>query len=205
MSAERHAADTVVHVRDADDALVREVALVHARARAAEYLVREDPAAAARALRGLTRSSGAVFDALRATARPQSAYGVADAVALAGLLGGFRASGGSVRFAASGPEGQLSPHGESAVRSLLGEVLAAGDGAGSLSVTLTWSPEDLDVLVVLGPHPGRASVTAGDLVRSWELVQTAGGSLRVESPSAGGTVVAATLPVPGRVGARIGP
>ncbi|MGY1650231.1 hypothetical protein [Geodermatophilus sp. SYSU D01119] len=181
-------------VRTAHESLVREVALVHARARAAEYLVREDPAAAARALRGLTVSSGAVWDALR-TSAPVPRTG---AVVLPDLLGGFRAAGGSVRFAATGPEQRLSPDGAAAVRALVEEVLAAGvDVAGSLSVALTWSATHLDLLVVLGPSADAAAVpvTAVDLLRSAGAVLAAGGTVRVETPEAGGTVVAASLPV----------
>ncbi|MGY1701469.1 hypothetical protein [Geodermatophilus sp. SYSU D00766] len=200
----------VLDARDDHDALVREAALVHARARAAEHLVREDPAAAVRALRGLTRSSGAVYDALRAGALPEPADtgALAGPVALADLLGGFRASGGAVRFTASGPEGRLSPEGEAAVRSLLDEVLRSAGAAASpsvspsasLSVSLTWSPTHLDLLVVLAPPPGHvagpAPVAAGDLARCRELVRRAGGSLRVETPDSGGSLVAAALPVP---------
>ncbi|SNS32310.1 hypothetical protein SAMN04488107_2202 [Geodermatophilus saharensis] len=193
-----------LEVRDDHDALVREAALVHARARAAEHLVREDPAAAVRALRGLTRSSGAVYDALRAGVLPEpagdDAGALAGPVALADLLGGFRASGGAVRFTATGPEGRLSPEGEAAVRSLLGEVLRSAGAAASLSVSLTWSATHLDLLVVLDPpRGGRAAppapVTAGDLARCREPVRRAGGSLRVEIPESGGSVVAAALPV----------
>ena len=196
----RQYAATTLHVRDEHSALVREAALVHARARAAEHLVREDPVAAARALRGLTRSSGAVVDALRATgSRPVP--GDTGAVALSDLLGGFRASGGAVRFAASGPEQRLSPEGEAAVRCVLGEVLAAARGSGTLSVSLTWSPSQLDLLVVLTLPPaerdGRGTpVTADDLVRSADAVHTAGGTVRLELPAAGGSVVVASLPVP---------
>lgn len=192
-------------VREAHEALVREVALVHARARAAEYLVREDPVAAARALRGLTVSSGAVWDALR-TGGPAPRTG---AVVLTDLLGGFRAAGGAVRFAASGPEQRLSPDGETAVRALVGEVLAAGaDDAGSLSMVLTWFPARLDLLVVLGPPDGAPSrgaapVTAADLVHSAAAVLAAGGTLRVETPGAGGAAVAASIPVPGPARAAI--
>ena len=217
MSTEQHTALT-------RDALVRELALVHARARAAEYLVREDPVAAQQALRGLTRSSGAVFDAVRTAGGAQPVGQVADAAALAALLRGFRASGGTVRLAAIGPEQQLSPDAEAAVRTLLSEVLAAVDGAGALSVSLTWSPRHLDLLVVLVPArdartgtpalgiaaaetPVRvpaAPVTADDLVRADGAVRTAGGTLRVQTPAAGGSVVAAMLPLPAAVGARIG-
>jgi hypothetical protein len=217
MSTEQHTALT-------RDALVRELALVHARARAAEYLVREDPVAAQQALRGLTRSSGAVFDAVRTAGGAQPVGQVADAAALAALLGGFRASGGTVRLAAIGPEQQLSPDAEAAVRTLLSEVLAAVDGPGALSVSLTWSPRHLDLLVVLvPPRDARtgtpalgtaaaetlvrvlaAPVTADDLVRSEAAVRAAGGTLRVATPAAGGSVVAAVLPLPAAVGARIG-
>ncbi|SFO78278.1 hypothetical protein SAMN05660464_1160 [Geodermatophilus dictyosporus] len=199
MPVQQHAAGTL-DVRDGHSALVREAALVHARARAAEHLVREDPVAAARALRGLTRSSGAVFDALRATGSPRVAGGTGS-VAPADLLGGFRASGGSVRFAASGPEQQLAPEGAAAVRCVLGEVVAAARGSGTLSVSLTWSPTHLDLLVGLTPPPAvpggrRAPVTADDLVRSPEAVRHAGGTVRLELPAAGGSVVVVSLPVP---------
>jgi hypothetical protein len=200
MSTEQHTALT-------RDALVRELALVHARARAAEYLVREDPVAAQQALRGLTRSSGAVFDAVRTAGGARPVGQVADAAALAALLGGFRASGGTVRLAAVGPEQQLSPDAEAAVRTLLSEVLAAVDGPGALSVSLTWSPRHLDLLVVLvPPRDARTGtpVTADDLVRSDGAVRAAGGTLRVAAPAAGGSVVAAVLPLPAAVGARIG-
>ena len=201
------AADPAAELRAMHDALVREAALVHARARAAEYLVREDPVAAARALRGLTVSSAAVADALEAGAVLAPPAGPeAGAVVLSDLLGGFRATGRPVRFSASGPEQRLSPDGEAAVRSLLGDVVTlAADEAGSLSVALTWSPAHLDLLVVLGPRTGARAgspepgATAG-LARSADAVHAAGGTLRVELPEAGGRVVAASLPV--RVPAR---
>ncbi|PRY48957.1 hypothetical protein LY71_10739 [Geodermatophilus tzadiensis] len=207
MPVQQYAAGAL-DVGDAHGALVREAALVHARARAAEHLVREDPVAAARALRGLTRSSGAVVDALRAS-RSQPVAEDPGSVALADLLGGFRASGGSVRFAAAGPEQRLSPEGEAAVRCVLGEVLAAARGSGTLSVSLTWSPSDLDLLVVLTPPPGDRGgrgtpVTADDLVRSAEAVRTAGGTVRLELPAAGGSVVVVSLPVPAGAGTGSG-
>ncbi len=217
MSTEQHPTTT-------RDALVRELALVHARARAAEYLVRVDPVAAQQALRGLTRSTGAVIDAVRTAGGAQPVGQVADAAALAALLAGSRASGGTVRLAATGREQQLSADAEAAVRSLLSEVLAAVDGAGALSVSLTWSPRHLDLLVVVVPPrvartgtPAQetaavqtpvsvpaGSVTAEDLVRSDGALRAARGTLRVRTPAAGGSVVAAVLPPPAAVGARIG-
>ncbi len=129
-----------------------------------------------------------------------------------------------MRLAATGREQQLSADAEAAVRSLLSEVLAAVDGAGALSVSLTWSPRHLDLLVVVVPPrvartgtPAQetaavqtpvsvpaGSVTAEDLVRSDGALRAARGTLRVRTPAAGGSVVAAVLPPPAAVGARIG-
>ncbi|SFU07601.1 hypothetical protein SAMN05660657_05413 [Geodermatophilus amargosae] len=129
-----------------------------------------------------------------------------------------------MRLAVTGPEQQLSADAKAAVRTLLSEVLAAVDGAGGLSVSLTWSPRYLDLLVVVVPPrvartgtPARetaaaqtpvsrpaGSVTAEDLVRSDGALRAARGTLQVQTPAAGGSVVAAALPLPAAVGARIG-
>ena len=54
------------------DGLARDLAMAHASARAAGYLLTRDPSAAGRALRDLTRHTRAALDALTGT-RPQEA------------------------------------------------------------------------------------------------------------------------------------
>ncbi len=125
---------------------------------------------------------------------------------LCDLLGRFRASGGSVRFAASGPEQQLSPQCRAAVRSVLWRVQTGAAEALALSVTLTWSPQRLDLLVVLAPSHGArtACLDGDDLEGPSDLVHLAGGTIRLGTPRCGGSVLAVVLPVPGLPGARIG-
>lgn len=135
---------------------------------------------------------------------------VPDEPAAAALLNGLRASGSSISFAVHGPERPLSPDDEATVRTLLRELLAGADGAGALSISFTWSPRHLDVLVVLGPPSAPATprcvlVSEEQLTTSRELVQAAGGTLRIDLPRAGGAVVAATLPVLGPAEGSAGP
>jgi hypothetical protein len=76
----------------------------------------------------------------------------------------------------------------------------------ALSVTLTWSPQRLDLLVVLAPSHGArtACLDGDDLEGPSDLVHLAGGTIRLGTPRCGGSVLAVVLPVPGLPGARIG-
>ena len=89
---------------------------------------------------------------------------------------------------------------------MLRRVQTGAAEAVALSVTLSWSPQLLDLLVVLAPSHGArtACLDGNDLEGPSDLVHLAGGTIRLETPRCGGSVLAVLLPVLGLPGARIG-
>ncbi|MCZ2816321.1 hypothetical protein [Modestobacter sp. VKM Ac-2984] len=121
---------------------------------------------------------------------------------LGGLLTRFRAGGAALRISVVGQGRPLSAAGELAIQQLAQETLttvtARSPGA-ALSLSLTWSAQHLDVLVVVGvpdggPGPRPAVSPDRCFRRTRDQVLAADGALRVDTPSAGGFVVVATLP-----------
>ena len=183
----------------ADD-LARDLTMAHAKARAAGYLITRDSSAAGRALHDLTRHTRAALDALTGTRAQETAH-TRDAEPPE-LLTGLRAGGGTLRISVAGPEQPLDPAVGSALRELaceMSETVAAHLPGADLSLSLTWSPDHLDVLVVsgLGPGqpPGPAAVPTYLFSRTRPLVAALAGTLRVTAPPAGGLVAAVRLPL----------
>ena len=183
----------------ADD-LARDLTMAHAKTRAAGYLLTRDPSASGRALHDLTRHTRAALDALIGTRAQEAAH--TRGAELPELLTGFRAGGGTLRISVTGPEQPLDPAAGSALRELaceMSETVAAHLPGADLSLSLTWSPDHLDVLVVggLGPErpPGPAAVPADPFTRTRPLVAALAGTLRVTAPSAGGLVATVRLPL----------
>ena len=81
----------------------------------------------------------------------------------------------------------------------MSETVAAHLPGAGLSLSLTWSPDHLDVLVVgglgSGQPPGPAAVPADLFARTRPLVAAMAGTLRVTEPSAGGLVATVRLPI----------
>jgi len=181
--------------------LSRNLAMANAQARAATFLLEKDPAAAARALRGIAQHTS---DALQLLTVELTTEG-ADVVAgqFGDSLSGFRGGGETLRVTVVGHEEQLSPGARSAVRQLIAQALATAASrtpGAALSLSLTWSADHLDVLFVSGAAPDetvepRSRVTDADFAASQELLLDAGGVLRVIAPAAGGFLVAGTVPV----------
>jgi hypothetical protein len=182
--------------------LSRHLAMANAQARAATFLLEEDPVAAARALRGLTQHTSDALQLLRVELTPTDSADVT-----AGRFGdpfsGFRAGGETLRVTVVGHGQQLSPGAGAAVRHLSAQALATAASrtpGAALSLSLTWSADQLDVLFVSGAATdeavkSRSGVTDADFAASRELLLDAGGTLRVIAPAAGGFLVAATVPV----------
>jgi hypothetical protein len=174
--------------------------MAHAKARAAGYLLTRDPSAAGRALRDLTRHTRAALGALTGTRAQEAAH--TRGAELPELLPGSRAGGGTLRISVTGPEQPLDPAVGWALRELaceMSETVAAHLPGADLSLSLTWSPDQLDVLVVggRGPEqpPGPAVVSTDPLARTRPLVAALAGTLRVTAPPAGGLVAAVRLPL----------
>ncbi|TWH72083.1 hypothetical protein JD78_00587 [Modestobacter roseus] len=97
----------------------------------------------------------------------------------------------------------LSTHSELAIQQLAQETLAVATArapGAALSLSLTWSAQHLDVLVVSGvADGGREPQTAPSIDEcfrhSRDRVLVADGVWRLDTPPAGGFLVAATLPV----------
>lgn len=210
-------AERVRIARELHDVLAHNLTLVNAQAGVAGYLMRSDPDAAQQALENIALHTRGALDELRVTVgllrRAGGEAGAEEAAEalrpvpgldrLDDLLAGFRGVGGTLHVSVVGPAGTLSPLADLAAYRILQEALtnASKHAPGAVvSVTLTWSAHQLDLLVVNGdPSPGRdvapAPGTGHGLIGMRERALAAGGSLRAERPRAGGFVVAATIPV----------
>ena len=184
-------------------ALARDLGLAHAQARAAGHLLGVDPAAAARAPRGVTRHTAAAMEALATTRLPRSGDADARGPRFEGLLRGFRAGGGALRVSVAGPARDLPPLAEAVVRQLAQDALtaAATHAPGwDLSFSLTWSTHRLDVLAVCGPGAGERSrpvaVPPDGFGSTRARVAAVAGTVRVTIPPAGGFLAAAAVPLP---------
>ena len=182
--------------------LARNLAMANAQARAATFLLEEDPVAAARALRGIAQHTSDALQLLTVGLTPTDG---ADVIAgrSGDSLSGLRAGGETLRVTVVGHGEQLSPGAGAAVRHLSAQALATAASrtpGAALSLSLTWSADHLDVLFVSGAATdeaveSRSGVTDADFAASRELLLDAGGVLRVIVPAAGGFLVAATVPV----------
>jgi signal transduction histidine kinase len=209
------AAERLRIARDLHDVVAHHIALVSAQATVAEYMMRNDPVAAAEALNGISAHSRQALDELRATVgllrseddSPEtssetghSAPGIAE---LGTLADGFRSAGTTVRLAASGTPAALPASGELAVYRIVQESLtnAAKHAPGATAaVTLNWRDGQLDLEVTNGPPPGqppgyRGPGTGHGIIGMRERARSCGGTLTAQPAPGGGFTVRAMIPV----------
>ena len=206
--------------RDLHDMIAHHLTLVNAQASVAEYLMRNDPKAAA-ALSGISLHSRQALDELRATvgllrsdgdnpdddAGPgHSTPGIAN---LDELAGRFRSAGSGVALTAEGTPAELPPGGGLAVYRIVQESLtnaAKHAPGGAVDVTLRWHEDRLDLTVANGRPPGRepgyrGPGTGHGIIGMRERARICGGTLTAQpTPDEGGFEVRATIPTKGTAG-----
>ncbi len=201
--------------RDLHDMVAHHLTLVNAQASVAEYLMRNEPKAAA-ALSGITLHSRQALDALRATVGLLRSDGDDPGDVRAGhstpgidklgeLAGGFRSAGTNVSLAADGVPVELPPGGDLAVYRIVQESLtnAAKHAPGAaVGVTLHWHDDRLELLVTNGPAPGRepgyrGPGTGHGIMGMRERARSCGGTLTAQPAPDGGFQVRAAIPAKG--------
>ena len=201
--------------RDLHDMVAHHLALVNAQASVAEYLMRNDPKAAA-ALSGISLHSRQALDELRATVgllrsdgdNPDDAgpgHSTPGIDKLDELAASFRSAGTDVSLTAAGVPAELPPGGDLAVYRIVQESLtnaakhAPGAAAG---VALHWHPDRLEFAVTNGPAPGRepgfrGTGTGHGIVGMHERARSCGGTLTAQPAPDGGFEVLAVIPAKG--------
>jgi signal transduction histidine kinase len=201
--------------RDLHDMVAHHLALVNAQAGVAEYLMRNDPKAAA-ALSGISLHSRQALDELRATVGLLRSDGDNPEDARAGhstpgidkldeLASGFRSAGTDVSLAAAGVPTELPPGGDLAVYRIVQESLtnAAKHAPGAAAdVTLHWHEDRLELTVTNGLSPGRepgyrGSGTGHGIIGMQERARSCGGNLTARAAPDGGFEVRAAIPAKG--------
>jgi signal transduction histidine kinase len=198
--------------RDLHDMVAHHLALVNAQASVAEYLMRNDPKAAA-ALSGISLHSRQALDELRATVGLLRSDDDTEDGAGAGhstpgidkldeLAAGFRSAGTDVSVAVAGVPAELPPGGDLAVYRIVQESLtnAAKHAPGAAAaVTLHWHDGRLDLAVTSGPghggDPGHGGAGTGHgIIGMRERAASCGGTLTAQPAADGGFAVQATIP-----------
>jgi len=198
--------------RDLHDMVAHHLALVNAQAGVAEYLMRNDPKAAA-ALSGISLHSRQALDELRATVgllrsdgdNPDDAgpgHSTPGIDKLGELAAGFRSAGTDVSLTAAGVPGELPPGGDLAVYRIVQESLtntAKHAPGAAADVTLRWHEDRLELAVTNGPAPGREPGFRGvgtghGIIGMHERARSCGGTLTAQPASDGGFEVRATIP-----------
>ena len=201
--------------RDLHDMVAHHLALVNAQASVAEYLMRNDPKAAA-ALSGISLHSRQALDELRATVgllrsdgdNPDDAgagHSTPGIDKLGELAAGFRSAGTEVALTVDGVPAGLPPGGDLAVYRIVQESLtnAAKHAPGAaVAVTVHWRGDRLDLAVTNGPAPGRepgyrGPGTGHGIIGMRERALSCGGTLAAQPGRDGGFAVHATIPVKG--------
>ena len=198
--------------RELHDVLAHNLTLVNAQAGVADYLLRSDPEAAAKALRNITKHTGWAIDELRATVgllrygdedRPEeSLRPVPGLDGLAALLESFRSAGSQVGLVETGTARPLSQQADLAVYRIVQEALtnAAKHAPGAaVTVHFDWTDAGLDLRItnpatVVGGH--RAAGTGHGLIGMRERALAAGGTLNAEALRNQWFEVHAVLPLP---------
>jgi signal transduction histidine kinase len=207
------AAERLRMAREVHDVVAHNLTLVNAQSSVAEYLLRSDPEAAARALNDITQHSREALDELRATVgllrqpddeprdgddalRPVPGLGDLD-----GLLAVHRASGAAVTLTTEGEAHALPTVSDLAAYRIVQEALTnarkhAPDAP--VRVTLRWSGTALELQIdnegargARVPGPG----TGHGLIGMRERAHATGGTLEAGPRPGGGFTVAATLPL----------
>ncbi len=198
--------------RDLHDMVAHHLALVNAQASVAEYLMRNDPKAAA-ALSGISLHSRQALDELRATVGllrsdddSQDGAGAGHSTPgidkLDELAAGFRSAGTDVSVTVAGVPAELPPGGDLAVYRIVQESLtnAAKHAPGAAAaVTLRWQDGGLDLAVTSGPGRGddpgvRGAGSGHGIIGMRERAASCGGTLTAEPAPDGGFTVQATIP-----------
>ncbi len=198
--------------RDLHDMVAHHLALVNAQASVAEYLLRNDPKAAA-ALSGISLHSRQALDELRATVGllrsdddGQDGAGAGHSTPgidkLDELAAGFLIAGTDVSVTVAGVPAELPPGGDLAVYRIVQESLtnAAKHAPGAAAaVTLRWHDGGLDLAVTSGPGGGhdpgvRGAGTGHGIIGMRERAASCGGTLTAGPAADGGFAVRATIP-----------
>ena len=201
--------------RDLHDMVAHHLALVNAQASVAEYLMQNDPTAAA-ALSGISLHSRQALDELRATVgllrgdgdNPDDdgpGHSTPGIDKLDELAASFRSAGTDVSLTAAGVPAELPPGGDLAVYRIVQESLtnaakhAPGAAAG---VALRWHDDGLDLTVSNGPAPGRepeyrGTGTGHGIIGMRERARSCGGTLTAQPTLDGGFAVQAVIPAKG--------
>jgi signal transduction histidine kinase len=199
--------------RDLHDAVAHQLTLVNAQASVAEYLMRDDPKAAA-ALSGISEHSRQALDELRATVGllrgdgddpaggPAAGHAMPGLAALGELADGFRSAGMDVSVSVTGTAARLRPGGDVAAYRIVQESLtnAAKHAPGApAAVALRWGDRGLDLTVTSGPPAGqkpgyRGPGTGHGIIGMRERAHACGGTLTVRPAPGGGFEVRAAIP-----------
>jgi len=210
----RVAAERLRMARELHDVVAHNLALVNAQSSVAEYLLRSDPGAAARALNDISQHTRLALDELRATvgllrqADDESADGddelrpVPGLADLDGLLAVHRASGMDVTLAAEGEATALPTVRDLAAYRIVQEALTNARKhapAASVRVSLRWSDTTLELRIDNDAAPADArppgTGTGHGLVGMKERAHAAGGTLEAGPRPGGGFSMVATIPL----------
>jgi signal transduction histidine kinase len=198
--------------RELHDVVAHNLALVNAQSSVAEYLIRTDPEAAARALQNLTEHTRQALDELRATvgllrqegeAGDESRRPVSVLADLPALVERHRTSGMEVSLVVKGDAQHLPSLSDLAAYRIVQEALtnARKHAPGSdVTVELTWTAGELRLQVANGPSPvappeHRGEGTGHGLLGMRERAHAAHGTLSAEARPDGGFTVVAHIPI----------
>lgn len=199
--------------RELHDVLAHHLTLVNAQAGVADYLVRTDPDAAAKALEGMTRHTRQALDELRATVgllrrtdgddteqagaeasdraefRDQTRPPLPTLARLPDLLDTVRSAGLTVNFTESGEPAELAPGADLAAYRIVQEAITNATKHAPeqpIDITLTWTHRHLGIRVanrVDHTAPVNTTGSGHGLLGMTERVRAAGGTITIDRPS----------------------
>ena len=200
--------------RELHDVLAHHLTLVNAQAGVADYLFKDDPDAAGKALGGLAKHTRQALDELRATVGllredptsdgPDNRPPLPTLAELPQLVHTVHAAGVTVDLNIHGQPQPMPPGADLAAYRLVQEGLtnAARHAPGTpITVDLTWHDHQLAIRVANPAQPRTATTPPGSghgLLGMSERVHAAGGHLTIQRPEAGTAghfVLAAELPI----------
>ncbi|MFC9682089.1 sensor histidine kinase [Streptomyces sp. NPDC056948] len=194
--------------RELHDVVAHHITLVNAQAGVAHHLMRDNPEHAYEALAHIKDNSRAALDELRASVgllrQPDDAPGsrapIPRLADLDALVGGFEASGLSVRVAHTGTPGPLAPATELTAYRIVQEALTNShkhaSGAGAV-VVLDYGVHSLRVTVTDDGRPGapKGAGTGHGLIGMHERATAIRGTVTAGPRAEGGFQVIAELPL----------
>jgi signal transduction histidine kinase len=197
---------------DLHDVLAHHITVVNAQAGVAQYLMETDPAAAVKALSGITMNSRAALDELRIALGllrgesdgpedPDRLFPAPALEYLDGLLEIFTQAGMLLTVEVRGSPGDLSSTAEIALLRIIQEALTNASKhapGGSVSLDLDWSSKAIHAKVT-NERPIKRGGPKGEgtghgLIGMRERAAIAGGSVSAGPTPEGGYEVSATLP-----------